>query len=244
MSPGAEAYSWFVAEPRMMRFSKTRPGMRLCWLTVAGSRSRPTRKSTRPSTPNDGIASSGARVDLLEEVVGAEDQAPVGAVLALPVVHATAVEALNALVDPDLLAGGRIERHERTVRAQAVDDPAHDERIEVGLARRVRPRHLKLTHIVLGDLLRGHESGAVGTTGVVTPLALRLARDRQPRNTGQRQDHRCPGRADDLTCPYRSLLFDHPRYLRASVRSVDYQQEPQASSCQALERADDVHAKE
>jgi hypothetical protein len=30
MSPGAEPYSWFVADPRMRRFSKTRPGVRLC----------------------------------------------------------------------------------------------------------------------------------------------------------------------------------------------------------------------
>ena len=33
----------------MRRFSKTRPGVRVCWLIVAGSRSRPTRRSTRPS---------------------------------------------------------------------------------------------------------------------------------------------------------------------------------------------------
>ena len=116
--------------------------------------------------------SPGLRVDLLEEVVRAENQAAVLAVLALPVVHASTVEPLDTLVDPDLLSGRRIERHERAVRATAVDDSAHDERIEVGLTGRVRPGHLKLAHIGLGDLRRGDEPGAVGATGVVAPFAL------------------------------------------------------------------------
>ena len=80
----------------------------------------------------DGL--TGLRVDLLEEVVRAEDQAAVRAILALPVVHAAPVETLNPFVDPDFFARRRVQRHERAVRAKPVDDAAHDERIEVGLA--------------------------------------------------------------------------------------------------------------
>ena len=124
---------------------------------------------------------SGLRVDLLEEIGRAENQASVFAVLGFPIVHPSAGEPLNTFVDPDRLSGRRIECHERARRATAVDDPAHDERIEVGLAGRVRPGDLKLVHIGLGDLLRGDEPGAVGAAGVVAPFALdvpRLAEDR------------------------------------------------------------------
>jgi hypothetical protein len=60
-------------------------------------------------------------------------------------------------VNPELLARGGVERHEGAVRAEAVDNAAHDERIEVGLPWRVGPRDLELVDIRLVDLRRCDE---------------------------------------------------------------------------------------
>ena len=86
---------------------------------------------------------TGRGVELLEHVVGAENQAALFAVLAFPVVHAAAVEAQHPFVTPHLFSRRGVEGHERVVRAAAVDDPAYDERIEVRLAGGVRPGHLQ-----------------------------------------------------------------------------------------------------
>ena len=141
---------------------------------------------------------SGRRVDRLEEIGRAENQPPFGAVLALPVVHASRVETLDTLVNPEFFPGSRIERHERVVRAAAVHCSAHDERIEVRLAGWVRPGHPEFFDIGLCDLGCADEPGAIGTTGVVAPVALFRSRHRKSGDTGQRQDRRGP---DDVVGP-------------------------------------------
>src|SRR3954454_8054436 len=56
ISPGADPYPWFVAEPRMSRFSNTRPGVVDCTSEiVSGSRPRPCLRSTVPLLPKDAI---------------------------------------------------------------------------------------------------------------------------------------------------------------------------------------------
>jgi hypothetical protein len=162
MSPGADAYSWFVA----------------CAQVDA---------AVHAERDN---ALSGLRVDLLEHVVRAEDQAPVGAVAALPVVHAATVESLRTLVAPDRLSGRRVERYERPVRAATVDHTARDDGIEVGRASLVRPRHFELLNVGSRDLGRRDEPGAVGTAAVITPFTWLLAGDRRACDRGQHQ-HQC-----------------------------------------------------
>ena len=78
-------------------------------------------------------------------------------------------------MDPQLLAGRRVERDERVAVAAAVDGAADDERVEVGLAGRIRPGDLELADVGLGDLGRGDEPRAVGAAGVVAPFARPLA---------------------------------------------------------------------
>src|SRR4029453_18547093 len=137
-----------------------------------------------------GNAPSGLRVDLLEHVVRAEDQAPVGAVAALPVVDPSTVESLHALVAPDLLSGRRVQRHERSIRAATVNHAARDDGIEVGRPGLVRPRHFELLNVGRRDLGRGDETGAVRTAAVVTPFMWMLAGDRRASDYGQHQ-HQC-----------------------------------------------------
>ena len=55
---------------------------------------------------------TGARIDRLEEVVDREQQPPVFAVVALPVVDAAAGHPVQPFVDPDFLARGGVERDE------------------------------------------------------------------------------------------------------------------------------------
>ena len=53
ISPGGDPNCSPVTDPKITRFSNTRPGF-LLWIlrTLFGSRSRPSRRSTRPSFPN------------------------------------------------------------------------------------------------------------------------------------------------------------------------------------------------
>ena len=72
-----------------------------------------------------------AGVDFLQVVVDRRRQAAVLAVLALPVVDAArGVMPLETLMDPDLLAGGGVERDEGVVARQHVNDVVDDERVE------------------------------------------------------------------------------------------------------------------
>src|SRR5207248_3799172 len=55
----------------------------------------------------------GARVDLFDEEVDLENEPPVLAIFALPVVYAASRNAAQVLVNPDLFAGGGVESHQR-----------------------------------------------------------------------------------------------------------------------------------
>src|SRR5262249_23338242 len=118
------------------------------------------------------------------------NQPAILAVLLLPVVDASNVEPLDPFVAPDFLAGRRIERDERVVLSPAVDEAPNDDRVEVGLARRIGPGDLKLLHVRCGDAGRGDEPGAVRAAGIVAPFARVLAVDREPDDTGERDGRR------------------------------------------------------
>src|SRR5207249_409980 len=93
------------------------------------------------------------RVDRLHVAVDREDQPPVLAVGAAPVVEAAARDAVQSLVDPDLLARRWIERDERVVPAQHVHQAVDDDGIEAGLPVWIEPGHLELAHVRLVDLI-------------------------------------------------------------------------------------------
>jgi hypothetical protein len=92
---------------------------------------------------------AGSRVEGLQHVSSTEQQAAIGAVGALPVVHASKRETPDAIVHPELLAGGRVERHQPGAPGSTVDDTARDERVEVGVARRVGPGTVRRPTLVL-----------------------------------------------------------------------------------------------
>ena len=101
---------------------------------------RPTVDGSRPAKPffqvdralvaerDDRLAGDG--IDRFEELVALIEQPPVLAILALPVVDAAGRHALQPLVDPDLLARRRVERHQRVVPRQHVHDVVDDDRAE------------------------------------------------------------------------------------------------------------------
>ena len=129
-------------------------------------------------------------VERVQDIVRAEDQTAILAVLALPVVDTARVESRDGLARPELLSGRRVERHERVLRAAREDGAAHDERIEIGLTRRVRPRDGQPAHVGLRDPGRGDEPRAVRTARIVAPLALAAGRNRAARHAGRREQHR------------------------------------------------------
>ena len=136
MSPGADPYPRLVADPRMIRFSNTRPGMRLCWLIVAGSRSSPSRRSTRPSVPNDVIGLPVCASISCSRFVRAEDAA---AGRGRPRSASSSCRELRSPLMPSrsqscLPVAASSATSESSV-PRAVDDAADDERIEIGLAR-------------------------------------------------------------------------------------------------------------
>ena len=121
---------------------------------------------------------AGGGVDGLEVVVDLEDQPAIAAVRALPVVDAAPGDAAQPGVDPQLLAGGRVERDERLVLRQHVHRGADDDRIElvdVVVADRVGPRHLQAGDVLRRDLREVDELRGVGAAAVVLPLRRRLA---------------------------------------------------------------------
>ena len=102
---------------------------------VAGSRpSMPTRRSTTPLVPNDMIDLPVFASTSCSRLFIGEDEPLVAAVAALPVVDAAAGHAVHVLADPQLLAGLRVDRDERSVPAAAVDDAADDDRVAAGVA--------------------------------------------------------------------------------------------------------------
>ena len=129
----------------MRRFSKTLPGR--VRLDAADGRGIAAEAFSQVDDAivaerADGLARGG--VDLLEVVADAENQAPILAVLAFPVVHAAPGHPFEAFVDPDFLARRRVQRNQRTVAPSAVDHAAGHDRVEAGLAVRVGPGHSSL----------------------------------------------------------------------------------------------------
>ena len=80
----------------------------------------------------DGLA--GLRVDLLQEAVDRKQQPAILAVLALPVVDAAAGDAGEPFVNPEFLAGRRVERDQRAAAPEHVHHVVDDDRIETGVA--------------------------------------------------------------------------------------------------------------
>ena len=164
----------------MIRFSKTLPGIGR--LDAADGR----RIAAEAFTQVDGAVGAERqdrlarpRVDRLEEAVALEEQPPVAAVLALPVVDAARRHALQLRVDPDLLAGRRIERHERVVAREHIRDVVDDDRAElVGrvVVGRIAPRGPKLADVVPRDLRQRAVLRAVRAAAVVAPRGPRRGR--------------------------------------------------------------------
>ena len=149
--------------PRTSVFLQMRPGLAGCTLRpVPSARNNPWRRSTMPSTPNVGIVLPVVASICLEEAVHREDQPAVLAVFALPVVHPLAVDPAQPVVDPDLLAGGRVQRDDRrVVPAEPVEHVTSVDRTEDRRAVRIVPSHLELADVGLGDLLDRPEVRAV-----------------------------------------------------------------------------------
>ena len=153
--------------------------------TVAGSRPRPSRRLTAPLVPN-------VRIDLpvfasiaSRKLLRWNSSRRSLRSCALPVVDAARRHALQLRVDPDLLAGRGIERHERVVAREHIRDVVDDDRAEVVgrvVVGRIAPRGPKLADVVLRDLGQRAVLRAVGAAAVVGP--------RGPRRGGLGEDHR------------------------------------------------------
>ena len=159
-----------------------------------------------PLTPKVGIDLPVRGVDCLEEAVHREDQPAVLAVFALPVVDALARDAAQPVVDPDLLAGRRVQRDDRRlVPAEPVEHVTSVDRTEDRRAVRIVPGHLELADVGLGDLLERAEVRAVERRAAFWSFAGRPARRARPRTAVRRQTHGSPSARAPLARP-RSLL--------------------------------------
>ena len=125
MSPGGEPKPSPVFEPTMIRFSKMRPGLLLGPPRRRGAASR---MSTVPLLPNVVISRPVRASICAQAVVGGEDQAPVGAIGALPVGEAALGRLLGGR--PELFAGRGVERDHDILRAGHVHHVVDDERVE------------------------------------------------------------------------------------------------------------------
>ncbi len=99
----------------------------------------------------DGLA--GFCVYFLEEAVDREQQPAILAVLTLPVIDATADDAGQSFVNPQLFASGRIEGDERAPASEDVHHVIDYDWVETGLCVGVEPRHLELIDVALLDLI-------------------------------------------------------------------------------------------
>ena len=149
MSPGADAYSRLVAEPRMIRFSKISPGQAALLLDRRRIAIEPFTQIDHAVLAEGRNRLAGLRVEGAQHVQRAEQQPAIRAVGALPVVHAADREGLDLGRRPQLLAGRRVERDERVAAGPRVDDVADDERVEVGVAVGIRPGDLQLPTLPL-----------------------------------------------------------------------------------------------
>jgi hypothetical protein len=71
---------------------------------------------------------AGVGVDRLKKTFDGEQNAPILAIRALPIVHATRGQAPEVFVDPELIAVGRIEGDNRAIPSLHICDTARDDR--------------------------------------------------------------------------------------------------------------------
>ncbi len=120
------------------------------------------------------------RVDLLEMVVGHEDEPPFGAVFALPVVHPPGRHPLQAVVDPQRLARLRVDRDDGVPSDPTVEDAAHHQGVEGRFGMGIDPGDLQLRDIRLVDDLRVEEARTGGVTPVRHPRFFAGLRRKPP----------------------------------------------------------------
>ena len=137
---------------------------------------------------HDGLA--GARVNLLEEALDGEDQPAVPAVFALPVVDALARDPVQPVVNPDFLAGRRVERHDGgVVPSEAIEHAPREHRAEGRRGVRVEPRHLELGDVRLRDLAQVPEIRAIGIRKARAWAVLRRCQHAEQGRDGKGRGH-------------------------------------------------------
>ena len=109
-------------------------------------------------------------------MVDLENQPPVLAVFAFPVIDAQAGDGAQAGVDPDFLSGGGIERNDRVVPAVDVHDAVDNDRIHRRASVEVRPGHLELLDVALLDLVESRKPGRVRAPAEILPGFVILLR--------------------------------------------------------------------
>src|SRR5262249_47801111 len=125
------------------------------------------------------------------------------AIRALPVVHAAIADGALTFVNPDFLAGRRVERDDREALAERVHHAVDDDRVEPErplIAGRVGPRDLELGDVLLADLIERRVLRRIGAAQVFTPgvelrLALLLCAEPPDADNGQRRqaNGKCEG---------------------------------------------------
>ena len=144
---------------------------------------------------------AGARVDGVQHSSGCHQDAPVRAILALPVVRsALARDSAEASsrsegVDPEFLAGGRIERDQRALFRRDIGDVVHHQRAECitqFVARLIAPGDLQLFDVARIHLFQRRIVRTVGTAEILAPprarLGLESKRRAGPRRRAQSGD--------------------------------------------------------
>ena len=179
----------------MIISSKIAPGVLALTLARSTGMPRPSRKSIRPSLPNE---SNGRPV---ADRARRENSGSVTNTRSLCTVtprwrkRPRVAGAAAGIETPDLLAGGRVHRHDLQRRRRHVEDSVDDDRLALhlgafeGVVRVVRPRHLELRDVPGGDLLEGGIAGVV-LAAVHRPADVRRRRGRQagPGGRGPRTD--------------------------------------------------------
>src|SRR5262249_33698746 len=159
------------------------------------------------------------RVDRLHVAVDGEDQPPVLAVGARPIVDAAARDAVQSLVDPDLFARRRIERDERVVPAEHVHHAVDDDRVEARLAVWIEPRNLEPADVRFIDLIEVDEMRVGGVAAVVRPPRVGWScRERNLEKSGNRRDDDRLLHAAPLTCdPFRLIASTTHRTMTREI---------------------------
>ena len=121
----------------------------------------------------------GGGVDFLQIAVDRENQPPVFAVLAFPIVDAAAVYAAQAGVDPDLLSRCGIQRNYRTIASQPIHHVVDDDRVESCFSGWINPGNFHLADVGLGDLFALDVMRTVRPSTVVRPRYVLAVRKRQ-----------------------------------------------------------------